>query len=79
MRVAWWKIWLIGGAIVLVSTLHFLTPVDSTTAHQVYQRLYYLPIVAAALLFGLRGGLISALFASLAYICLLYTSDAADE
>ena len=68
MRFTWWKIALIGGAIVLVSTLHFLTPVDSTTAHQIYQRLYYLPIVAAALLFGLRGGLISALFVSLAYI-----------
>lgn len=68
MRSNWWKIALIGGAIVLVSTLHFLTPIESTTAHQIYQRLYYLPIVAAALLFGLRGGLISALFASAAYV-----------
>ncbi|MDQ6786798.1 MAG: ATP-binding protein [Acidobacteriota bacterium] len=68
MRFDWWKIVLIGGAIVLVSTLHFLTPIDSTTAHEVYQRLYYLPVVAAALLFGLRGGLLSAAFASAAYI-----------
>jgi len=57
----------IGLVIVFISTLHFLTPIESITAHQIYQRLYYLPIVAAALLFGLRGGLISALFASAAY------------
>ena len=68
MRSDWWKIVLIGGAIVLVSTLHFLTPIESTTAHQIYQRLYYLPIVAAALLFGLRGGLLTALFSSAAYV-----------
>ena len=68
MRSKWWKIALVGGAVAFVSTLHFLTPIESTTAHQIYQRLYYLPIVAAALLFGLRGGLFSALFASVAYI-----------
>jgi signal transduction histidine kinase len=68
MRSKWWKIAVIGVAIAFVSTLHILTPVDSTTAHQIYQRLYYLPIVAAALLFGLRGGLLSALFASVAYV-----------
>jgi len=68
MRFDWWKIVLIGGAIVLVSTLHFLTPLESITAHQVYQRLYYLPIVAAALLFGLRGSLLAALFSSAVYL-----------
>ncbi|MGI8468860.1 MAG: sensor histidine kinase [Pyrinomonadaceae bacterium] len=59
---------LIGGVIILISTLHFLTPLDSITAHQVYQRLYYLPIVAASLLFGLRGSLLAALFSSAAYL-----------
>ena len=68
MRVIWWKIALVGGAIILISTLHFLTPIESITAHQVYQRLYYLPIVAAALLFGLRGGLLAALFSSAVYL-----------
>ena len=68
MRVIWWKIALIGGAIVLVSTLHFLTPLESITAHQIYQRLYYLPIVAAALIFGLRGSLLAALFSSAVYL-----------
>ena len=68
MRSKWWKIAVIGGAIIVISTLHFLTPVESTTAHQVYQRLYYLPIVAAALLFGWRGGSLAALVSSVAYV-----------
>lgn len=68
MRVIWWKITLIGGAIILISTLHFLTPLESITAHQIYQRLYYLPIVAAALIFGLRGSLLAALFSSAVYL-----------
>lgn len=68
MRPALWKIALIGGVIILISALHFLTPIESVTAHQVYQRLYYLPIVAAALVFGLRGGLLTAIFSSAAYV-----------
>ena len=68
MRFNWWRTALIGGAIVFISTLHFLTPLESITAHQVYQRLYYLPIVAAALLFGLRGSLLAALFSSAVYL-----------
>lgn len=64
----WSVIFIIGAAIVLISALHFLTPLAALTAHQVYQRLYYLPIVAAALFFGWRGGAASALFATAAYV-----------
>ena len=53
-------------AIFLISALHFLTPVDSLVLHQIYQRLYYIPIILAALWFGWRGGLGAALLASLA-------------
>lgn len=60
-------IFALGAAIVLISALHFLTPLDRIAAHQIYQRLYYLPIVAAALLFGLRGGAAAALFATFSY------------
>ena len=58
----------IGAAILVVTALHFLTPVEHTALHQIYQRLYYLPIVAAALFFGWRGGVAAALFASVAYL-----------
>ncbi len=58
----------IGLVIVLVTVLHFLTPLDQIVWHEVYQRLYYIPIIAAALLFGLRGGLAASLFTSVIYI-----------
>jgi two-component system sensor histidine kinase HydH len=54
--------------VLLVSTLHFLTPVDSLVLHQVYQRLYYIPIILAALWYGWRGGLGAALLACLSYL-----------
>ena len=58
----------IGLSIVLVTVLHFLTPLDQIVWHEIYQRLYYIPIIAAALLFGLRGGLAASLFTTLIYI-----------
>lgn len=54
--------------ILLVSALHFLTPVDSVILHQIYQRLYYIPIILASLWYGWRGGLGAALLASLSYV-----------
>ncbi len=54
--------------ITLVALLHFLTPVDSIVLHQIYQRLYYIPIILAALWYGWRGGLGAALLASLSYV-----------
>jgi two-component system, NtrC family, sensor histidine kinase HydH len=58
----------IGAAVLLVSTLHFLTPVESVVLHQIYQRLYYIPIILASLWFGLRGGLGAALLACLSFV-----------
>lgn len=57
----------IGAAIILVTLLHFLTPVDQVVWHEIYQRLYYIPIISAALLFGLRGGLAASIFTSIVY------------
>ncbi len=54
-------------SIVLVTILHFLTPVDQIVWHEIYQRLYYIPIIAAALLFGLRGGLAASIFTTVVY------------
>ena len=58
----------LGGSILLVSTLHFLTPVDDLVLHQIYQRLYYIPIILAALWYGWRGGLGAAGLASISYL-----------
>ncbi len=68
VRNAWLQVTLIGASILLVTALHFATPLDSITLHEIYQRIYYIPILAAAVLFGLRGGLGAALFASIAYL-----------
>lgn len=58
----------IGIAILLISALHLVTPLDRIVLHEIYQRLYYIPIIAAASLFGLRGGLAASAFASLTFI-----------
>ncbi len=58
----------LGSAILLVSALHFLTPMDNLVFHQIYQRLYYIPIILAAFWYGWRGGLGAALFVSVCYL-----------
>jgi len=63
---------IIAVSIVLVTALHFLTPVDQVLWHEIYQRLYYIPIIAAALLFGLRGGLAASIFTTVVYTPHIY-------
>ncbi len=57
----------IGLVIILITVLHFLTPLDQIVWHEIYQRLYYIPIIAAALIFGLRGGLAASIFTTVVY------------
>ena len=58
----------VAAATLSITALHLATPLDRIVLHQIYQRFYYIPIIAAAVKFGLRGGLLAALFASVAYI-----------
>jgi len=51
-----------------VSFLHYFTPIHYHPLHAFYQRLYYLPILAAAYRLGWRGGLGYALFSALGYL-----------
>lgn len=62
------QISVIGVAILFITALHMLTPLDLIILHEIYQRLYYIPIIAAASLFGLRWGLLASIFASLVYL-----------
>lgn len=57
-----------GTMILIVSAFHFFTPVDSLVLHQVYQRLYYIPIILASFWYGWRGGLGAAGLAGLSYL-----------
>jgi len=53
--------------IIGISLLHYLTPLSRPALHDIYQRLYYLPIILSAFWFGFRGGILSALF-----VCFVY-------
>lgn len=58
----------LAATIVLVAVLHYVTPVDSIVLHQIYQRIYYIPIILAAFWYGLRGGIGAAVFAAISYL-----------
>lgn len=47
---------------------HFATDMVDVALHNVYRRLYYLPILIGCFAYGLRGGSVMALFVTLAYI-----------
>jgi two-component system, sporulation sensor kinase E len=53
-----------------ITALHIFTPVDNPTQmllHDFYKRLYYIPILYSAFVFGLRGGLTTAVASALLY------------
>jgi len=50
-----------------ISMLHYLTPLHLPYLHDIFQRLYYLPIILAALWYGFRGGLICSIVVSVVY------------
>ena len=54
--------------LLLVSALHYLTTTQMVNAHDVYRRLYYVPIVLGGVWFALRGGIVTAVLASLLYM-----------
>ncbi|MCX6179400.1 MAG: ATP-binding protein [Chlorobiales bacterium] len=55
------------GCIIGISLLHYLTPLQLHYLHDIFQRLYYLPIILAAFWFGLRGGLLCSIIVSIVY------------
>jgi signal transduction histidine kinase len=52
----------------LISLAHHTVPSSEEHWHNVFQHLYYVPIVLAALLFGWRGGLAGALLAGISHL-----------
>jgi len=53
--------------IIGISMLHYFTPLTLPFLHDIYQRLYYLPIILAAFWYGFRGGLACSIFVSIIY------------
>ena len=50
-----------------ITALHYLTSIEMTQYHDIYRRLYYLPIVLGGLWFTLRGGVTTSLSVSFLY------------
>jgi two-component system, NtrC family, sensor histidine kinase HydH len=55
-------------AVALVTAGHYLTGLHLHWAHDIYRRLYYLPIIFAGFWFGLRGGLGTGVVVSLVFL-----------
>lgn len=50
-----------------ITALHYLTATDRAHAHDVFRRLYFIPVILGGIWFGLRGGFITALCVSVVY------------
>ncbi|TLM68902.1 MAG: sensor histidine kinase [Deltaproteobacteria bacterium] len=62
------RIAVIVGLLAGITALHYLTTLQHQHAHDIYRRLYYVPIVLGGLWFTLRGGLGAAIAASLLFL-----------
>jgi signal transduction histidine kinase len=54
--------------IAVATALHYFTSPSLILWHELFQRLYYLPIIYAAIFFGWRGGLLASIWSALCYI-----------
>ena len=61
------RIFLLAVFVTGISLLHYLTPLRLPMLHDIYQRLYYIPIILAGFRFGFRGGIGCALVVSVLY------------
>ena len=55
-------------ALCVITVVHYVANVKEVFWHQIFQRAYYLPIIVAALWYGLRGGLLAAGLAAVLYL-----------
>ena len=58
----------VAAGIAAASALHYFTPPSLILWHNLFQRLYYLPIIYAAIYFGWRGGLAASTVSAVCYI-----------
>ena len=59
--------------VVFITWLHYETFVRIRALHDIYRDLYYLPALLGALVFGLRGALLTYLFSSVLYFFYIFT------
>lgn len=54
--------------VLFVTVLHYTTPTSKAVYHEVYNRLYYIPIILGAFFFGFRGGITVSIVISLLFV-----------
>ncbi|MBL8229799.1 MAG: DUF4118 domain-containing protein [Bryobacterales bacterium] len=54
--------------VAITSAGHYLTPADYRLWHSLFQRMYYLPVVYAAIAYGWHGGMIAAVASGVCYV-----------
>jgi signal transduction histidine kinase len=62
------RVTVIAALLLSVTALHYMTTTQLVNAHDVYRRLYYVPIVLGGIWFALRGGIATSILASLLYV-----------
>ena len=63
-----WRFMGILAGVATISLLHYLTHPSHEHWHVIYQRLYYIPILFGAVMFGIRGGLLVAGLTAVSYL-----------
>jgi len=61
------KIVALSSCVIGISLLHYLTPLRLAMLHDIFQRLYYIPIILSAYWFGFRGGIGCAILVTVCY------------
>jgi signal transduction histidine kinase len=61
------KLSVIGLMVLVITAMHYLTSTDMHQHHDIYRRLYYIPVILGGLWFTVRGGLTVAVIVSLVY------------
>ncbi len=62
------QFYIISLSILALTLAHYLTPPDKPLLHDIYRRLYYVPIILAAFTYGFKGALISSVTVSIVFI-----------
>ena len=63
-----WTLWTVIGLIISISCCHYTTPIKYYYLHELYRRLYYLPIIIAAFRYSLTGGITTSVAIGLIYL-----------
>lgn len=62
-----WRLVILASSLIIITLLHNIVHFEGPLPLNIYQRLYYIPIVLAAYWFGLKGALITSIISTFSY------------